>query len=47
MTRDIVFDLPPIIDGIEAVCCYAVGTLVEITKKRGAVHRSGGNYINR
>ena len=29
-------DLPPIFDGIEAVCFDAFGTLVEITDKRGA-----------
>ena len=36
MTRASVIDLPPILDGIEAVCFDAFGTLVEITDKRQA-----------
>lgn len=37
MIQASVIDLPPVFDGIEAVCFDAFGTLVEITEKRGAV----------
>lgn len=37
MTQASVTDLPPIFDGIEAVCFDAFGTLVEIAEKRGSV----------
>ena len=37
MTPASVTDLPPVFDGIEAVCFDAFGTLVEITDKRQAV----------
>ncbi|MEX3017946.1 hypothetical protein [Gymnodinialimonas hymeniacidonis] len=36
MTVASVTDLPPVFDGIEAVCFDAFGTLVEITDKRQA-----------
>ena len=36
MTVASVTDLPPMFDGIEAVCFDAFGTLVEITDRRGA-----------
>lgn len=36
MTGASVTDLPPVFDGIEAVCFDAFGTLVEITEKRNA-----------
>jgi len=36
VTRVSVTDLPPVLDGIEAVCFDAFGTLVEITDKRQA-----------
>lgn len=39
MIQASVIDLPPVFDGIEAVCFDAFGTLVEITKKRGAVRQ--------
>ena len=36
MTVASVTDLPPVFDGIKAVCFNAFGTLVEITDRRGA-----------
>ncbi len=39
MIQASVIDLPPVFDGIEAVCFDAFGTLVEITEKRGAVRQ--------
>lgn len=39
MTQVSVIDLPPVFDGIEAVCFDAFGTLVEIAEKRGAVRQ--------
>ena len=36
MTQASVIDLPPILDGIEAVCFDAFGTLVEITDRQQA-----------
>jgi len=37
VTQASVIEVPPVFDGIDAVCFDAFGTLVEITEKRGAV----------
>ena len=45
MIRASLTDLPPIFDGIEAVCFDAFGTLVQITDKRQALQFKAGRVL--